>query len=204
MQMSCASRRNVTLVRQPEEGNVWKKRLFSIAEQSHRPFPLVAVDWHRSKWRQDWAVKHSVFTFVPLRVKSLTPLWFTSLPYQRSLGMTLSKRVDGFVLAERRSGLSSVKHAQFLPYKFSLDAVVWVNNCRRYLSLQLFYSLTEHLFPGQAGQYMPRRSDGAQLSENNTLGLIWTHFCWQNRLFVQELRPVGIIRQMEVFCSATL
>lgn len=49
-----------------------------------------------------------------------------------------------FALAESRSGLSSVKYALFFPYRFGLDAVIWVNNCRRYLSCQLFYSLTEH------------------------------------------------------------
>lgn len=111
---------------------------------------------------------------------------------------------SGFALAESRSGLSSVKYALFFPYKFGLDAVIWVNNCRRYLSCQLFYSLTEHWFSGQAGQYMPRRSDGAQLSENNTLGLTWAHFYWQNSLFVQEPCPFGIIQQMEVFRSTSL
>lgn len=74
-----------------------------------------------------------------------------------------------------------------------------MKNCQSNLSHQLFYSLTEHLFPGQAGQYMPRRSDGAQLGVNNTLGLIWTHFCWQNILFVQELSPVGTSKKWKYF-----
>lgn len=92
-----------------------------------------------------------------------------------------------------------MKHAQFFPCKFSWDAGVWVKNYWSDLSHQLLNSLTEHLFPGQAGQYMPRRSDGAQLSVNNTLGLIWTHFCWQNRLFVQQLSPVGTFSKWKYF-----